>query len=138
MKSLKEIICFGLIGLGNTLFGIVCIYIYFDIIGLGYWASTALAYGIGGILSFFLNRNLTFNSKGIITRQIMKFFVNMLICYLTGYGLARVFVKYIVCPLVPILRSEEDRIAIMCGMGLYILFNYIGQKFWCFNDKRGL
>ncbi|UQT50707.1 GtrA family protein [Flavonifractor plautii] len=60
--------------------------------GLGYWPSTAIAYVAGAVMSFFLNRHFTFHSEETLGRSAVKFAVNVAVCYVVGYGLARLIV----------------------------------------------
>ena len=43
-------------------------------------------------MSFFLNRHFTFHSEETLGRSAVKFAVNVAVCYVVGYGLARLIV----------------------------------------------
>ena len=74
---------FLLVGVGNTLLSMV---LMFALEGLGYWPSTAIAYVAGAVMSFFLNRGFTFHSDEVLWRAAVKFAVNVVVCYVVGYG----------------------------------------------------
>lgn len=56
---------FLLVGVGNTLLSLVLMFL---LEGLGYWPSTAIAYVAGAVMSFFLNRSFTFQSRALSGR----------------------------------------------------------------------
>lgn len=122
---------FLLVGVGNTLLSMV---LMFALEGLGYWPSTAIAYLAGATLSFFLNRSFTFHSQETMGRSAVKFAVNVAVCYVVGYGLAKLLISIPEEPgAVPVIWLE--RLSKLVGMGLYTLLNYFGQRFFAF--RRG-
>ena len=77
---------FLLVGVANTLLSAV---IMFLLEGLGYWPSTAIAYVAGSVLSFFLNRRFTFQSKAPFWPSVLRFAINVAVCYVIAYSLAQ-------------------------------------------------
>ena len=119
---------FLLVGVGNTL---LSLFLMFLLEGLGYWPSTAIAYVAGAVMSFFLNRRFTFHSQEKLGRSAVKFAVNVAVCYVAGYGLAKVLVPIPQQPnAVPVIWVE--RLSKLVGMGLYTVLNYFGQRFFAF------
>ena len=119
---------FLLVGVGNTL---LSMFLMFLLEGLGYWPSTAIAYVAGAVMSFFLNRHFTFPSQEKLGRSAVKFAVNVAVCYVVGYGLAKVLVPIPQQPnAVPVIWVE--RLSKLVGMGLYTVLNYFGQRFFAF------
>ena len=119
---------FLLVGVGNTL---LSLFLMFLLEGLGYWPSTAIAYVAGAVMSFFLNRRFTFHSQEKLGRSAVKFAVNVAVCYVAGYGLAKVLVPIPHAPNAgPVIWFE--RLSKLGGMGLYTVFNYFGQRFFAF------
>ena len=124
----KSIPKFLLVGVGNTLLSMVLMFL---LEGLGYWPSTAIAYVAGAVMSFFLNRHFTFHSEETFLRSAVKFAVNVAVCYVVGYGLAKVLVPIPQQPnAVPVIWVE--RLSKLVGMGLYTVLNYFGQRFFAF------
>lgn len=122
---------FLLVGAANTLLSMVLMFL---LEGLGYWPSTAIAYVAGAVLSFFLNRSFTFKSKAAFWPSVLKFAVNVAVCYLIAYSAAQ--------PLVTLALSRtaiaplwQERISKLFGMGLYTVINYFGQRFFAFRNK---
>ena len=118
---------FLLVGVGNTLLSLLLMFLLED---LGYWPSTAIAYVAGAIMSFFLNRYFTFRSDETMKRSAVKFAVNVAVCYVAGYGLARLLIPTPELTAVPLIWF--DRLRKLAGMALYTLLNYFGQRFFVF------
>ena len=130
MKRLFDVsmLKFLLVGVGNTLLSTV---LMFALEGLGYWPSTAIAYVAGAVLSFFLNRRFTFHSEETLGRSAVKFALNVAVCYVLGYGLARGLMG-ILAPWSPLSPLWWERLSKLVGMGLYTVLNYFGQRFCAF------
>ncbi|WP_276857840.1 GtrA family protein [Intestinimonas timonensis] len=135
MKKLFDVsmLKFLLVGVGNTLLSTV---IMFALEGLGYWPSTAIAYVAGAVMSFFLNRRFTFHSDEVLWKAAVKFAVNVAVCYVAGYGLARL-VMGALSPLNPLPAIWWERLSKLVGMGLYTVLNYFGQRFFAFRRRGG-
>ena len=116
MKRLFDVsmLKFLLVGVGNTLLSTV---LMFALEGLGYWPSTAIAYVAGAVLSFFLNRRFTFHSEETLGRSAVKFALNVAVCYVLGYGLARGLMG-ILAPWSPLSPLWWERLSKLVGMGL--------------------
>ena len=119
---------FLLVGVGNTLLSAA---IMFALEGLGYWPSTAIAYVAGAVMSFFLNRSFTFHSEEDFGRSAVKFALNVVVCYVLAYSIAQPLAGWVLgfTPLSPIW---VERLTKICGMGLYTVLNYFGQRFFAF------
>lgn len=123
---------FILVGVGNTLLSLLLMFL---LEGLGYWPSTAIAYVAGAALSFFLNRYFTFHSDEDFWRSVRKFIINVAVCYVVGYGLAKLLVPIPEQPnAVPVIWFE--RLSKLVGMCLYTLLNYFGQRFFAFRSRK--
>ena len=135
MKKLFDVsmLKFLLVGVGNTLLSTV---LMFALEGLGYWPSTAIAYVAGAVMSFLLNKRFTFHSDEVLWKAAVKFAVNVAVCYVVGYGLARL-VMGALSPLNPLPAIWWERLSKLVGMGLYTVFNYFGQRFFAFRRRGG-
>ena len=118
---------FLLVGVANTLLSMVLMFL---LEFMGYWPSTAIAYVAGAIMSFFLNRWFTFHSSEGMKRSAIQFAINVAVCYVLGYGLARFLVPTPELTAVPAIWF--DRLRKLVGMVLYTLLNYVGQRFFVF------
>lgn len=130
MKILdKTFLKFMLVGCINTLVGTFVMFISYNLIGLGYWLSSALNYIVGSIVSYILNKNYTFQNKDKSIKTVIKFIINITLCYVIAYGIAKPLV-------INILSSQsqiiQENIAMIVGMGLFVILNYFGQRFFTF------
>lgn len=132
---------FLLVGVLNTIIGNGLMFVFYNFTPLqnaywgiidGYWVSSALGYIIGSIASYFLNKHFTFKNteKGI--KPVLRFSINIAVCYLLAYGLAK--------PLISLVLSGageniQANVAMLAGMCLFVAFNYIGQRFFAFKEK---
>ncbi|MBQ3662719.1 MAG: GtrA family protein [Clostridia bacterium] len=124
---------FILVGIANTLFGSAIMFLFYNAFHFSYWVSSAANYVFGSILSYFLNKHFTFRKKGDTLKSVLRFTVNILLCYLLAYGIAK--------PLIARLLSTstisiQENVAMLAGMVLFVAFNYIGQRFFVFRDKE--
>ncbi len=124
---------FILVGMVNTLFGTSIMFLFYNIFHFSYWISSASNYIFGSILSYFLNKHFTFQNKDKSIKTVVKFIVNISICYLMAYGIAKPAVRYV---LSGFGEAVQDNIAMLIGMCLFVALNYFGQRFVVF-QKRG-
>lgn len=120
---------FILVGIANTLVGTLVMFGCYNILNLNYWVSSAANYIFGSILSFFLNKNFTFNNRSKDKSILIKFIINITVCYFIAYGVAKPVVRNI---LVNATKSIQENFAMLIGMGLFVILNYMGQRFWVF------
>lgn len=134
LKSKLDItfIKFVLVGIVNTLVGTAVMFIAYNIFHLSYWISSAANYVIGSICSYFLNKYFTFQNKDKSPVIILKFILNITICYLIAYGGAKRLILWL---LADVSAKWQDNIAMVCGMGLFVILNYFGQRFFAFKKK---
>lgn len=70
---LRSAIRFGLVGLANTIVGLVVIAALLQV-GVGDYLANAVSYAVGLCLSFLLNRSWTFEVRGQIDRgEVQRF-----------------------------------------------------------------
>ena len=58
--------------------------------------------------------------------------MNVAICYLIGYGLAKPFVLHLLSG--QAVKVQEN-VAMLVGMCLYTGLNYLGQRFFAFQEE---
>ncbi len=129
----KTFLRFVLVGIINTLFGTAIMFVFYNVFGLSYWLSSASNYFFGSILSYFLNKYYTFRYKKSGWRVAARFVLNISVCYLIAYGLAK--------PLIAALLSGakvsiQENAAMLCGMVLFVVLNYLGQRFFAFKNEE--
>ena len=99
-----------------------------------YWVSSASNYILTSILSFFLNKFFTFQNKEKSIGQVVRFAVNIAVCYLLAYGIAKPLCLYL---LSGVVTSVRDNVSMFVGMCLFTAFNYCGQRFFAFKKRKG-
>ena len=126
-----SILKFLLVGVGNTLLSAVLMIL---LEGLGYWPSTAIAYVAGAVMSFFLNRRFTFQSRETMGRSAVKFALNVAVCYVLAYSIAQPLGGTVLGAM-GLTGIWLERLTKLGGMGLYTVLNYFGQRFFAFQKK---
>lgn len=124
---------FIIVGIINTLFGMAIMFYCYNVLDLGHWFSSAMNYLFGGILSYFLNKKYTFEVKETSQKAIIRFAINLTVCYLIAYGVAQPLALYL---FQGAGEKLQGNIALVIGMGLYVLLNYVGQRFWAFKQEE--
>ena len=123
---------FIIVGVINTLTGMVIMFGLYNLAGCSYWISTAANYVLTSIMSFFLNKYFTFKYSGDMAGSSIKFAVNIVVCYLIAYGIAKPMV-------VSILRAAPEalqtNIAMVLGMCFFTGLNYFGQRNFVFRKS---
>jgi putative flippase GtrA len=116
----------------NTLVGTSLMLVLFNFAGLGYWAASAVNYFLTSVLSFFLNKYFTFKIKRNTPKTALFFALNIVVCYILAYGIARPLVYRI---LSQHGRKLRDNAALLAGTCLFTALNYLGQRFIVFKPS---
>lgn len=124
---------FALVGIVNTVVGTVIMFVLYNFIGLGYWVSSAFNYIVGSILGFVLNKIFTFKNTNTNPRQIITYIINIALCYLLAYAIAKPFIYYV---LSGFGDTVKDNFAMVVGMCIYTVLNYIGQRYFVFINNK--
>ena len=131
MKKLFDIttIKFIFVGIVNTIVGTGVMFLFYNVLGAGYWVASASNYIVGSIVSYFLNKYFTFKNNEKSLKVIVRFVINISLCYIAAYGLAKPVAYRI---LEGYSKSIQENIAMLIGMCLFVGLNYIGQRFVVF------
>jgi putative flippase GtrA len=124
---------FLLAGVINTIVGSVIMFTLYNIAHLNYWLSSACNYGLTSVLSFFLNKYFVFAVKTWSAFMIIAFIVNIGVCYLVAYGIAKPAANFFLRNNPQVIR---ENIALLAGMCLFTGLNYIGQRLVVFGGKK--
>lgn len=120
---------FLLVGLVNTLVGSGVMFLLYNLARCGYWFSSAMNYVAGSIVSYFLNKNFTFRARGHDAAAVLRFIVNIAVCYAAAYGAARPLARAVLSGASETLR---DNVAMGFGMCIFVALNYLGQRMFVF------
>ncbi len=128
-----KLLKFLLVGVINTLVGSAIMFGLYNFAGVNYWVSSAANYILTSILSYFLNKYFTFRSQGTSLREILRFALNIAVCYALAYGVAKPLVLW---ALSAATEQVRDNVAMFVGMCLFTGLNYLGQRFFAFAEKK--
>jgi putative flippase GtrA len=125
---------FVLVGIINTIFGTVIMFLLYNLANFGYWGSSTVSYILGSILSFFLNKNFTFRNKESTIKTALRFTVNIAVCYLIAFSISKPIVTRILSN-TSLSKSIVEQFSMLFGMVLFTTLNYVGQRFFAFKGK---
>lgn len=120
---------FLVVGCINTAVGSAIMFGLYNLAGCSYWFSSAANYVLTSILSFFLNKHFTFRSRSYSLAEVLRFAVNIAVCYLIAYGAAKPLIRWL---LSGASQSVRDNVSMLVGMVLFTGCNYLGQRFFAF------
>ena len=123
---------FVMVGVVNTVVGTTIMFVFYNVFNLSYWVSSASNYFFGSIVSYFLNKHFTFHYREKGFSSMLRFTVNILVCYLLAYGIAKPLMQWI---LTDFSKSIQENVSMLLGMGLLVVFNYLGQRFFAFKKR---
>lgn len=129
----KTFMKFVMVGVINTIVGTTIMFVFYNVFHLNYWISSASNYFFGSIVSYILNKHFTFNyhEKGLAS--LWRFTLNIIICYLLAYGIAKPVIKWI---LTGTSITIQENVSMALGMCLFVVFNFLGQRFFAFKTKE--
>ena len=123
---------FVMVGVVNTIVGTSIMFIFYNVFHLGYWLSSASNYFFGSIVSYLLNKYFTFRFHEKGWYSLLRFTLNILTCYLIAYGIAKPIMKWL---LSDFTITIQENVSMMLGMCLFVVFNYLGQRFFAFKKR---
>ena len=129
----KTFLRFVIVGVINTIFGTAIMFVFYNVFHLSYWILSASNYFFGSILSYFLNKHFTFQYKERDLGVVGRFILNISVCYLAAYGIAKPLFRWM---LSGFSASVQDNVAMLGGMVLFVMFNYLGQRFFAFKKRE--
>lgn len=146
MEKLKQLLGptffrFILVGIVNTLVGYGVMFGLYNLAGLhtwgdaGYWISSAANYIVGSVVSFFLNKHFTFRNQEKGAGVVLRFVINISVCWLLAYGLAKPAVSWALGGM-GLGGQLLGNLTMLFGSGLFVLLNYFGQRFFAFRTPK--
>jgi len=131
----KTFLTFLVVGVVNTAFGTIIMFVLYNFFGCSYWVSSFCDYFFGSILSYFLNKHFTFHYQGTDWGSIVKFALNIVVCYVIAYSLALPLTRLALESL-QLSKTLVENVAMLVGTGLFMVINYAGQKFFAFKKAK--
>lgn len=149
IKSLFDIKLwkFLLVGVLNTVVGEGLKAIFLATTRLGPLPAGLIATAIASVMSYFLNKYFTFKYQGDGKGAALRFTLNILICW----ALSNAIGLLLIYPLLThgeggwfnglrLIGNEKnglaDYIATYSASVLFVGFNYLGQRFFAFREKK--
>ena len=123
---------FLLVGVLNTLVGDGLSFLLINVTDIGMWWATAVPTALASVMSYFLNKHFTFKNTEKGWRPVLRFALNIAVCYLLAYGIAIPLMQRALSGAEAALR---DNLAKLTGMCLFVGFNYLGQRLFAFREK---
>ena len=128
-----KLLRFLIVGVINTLVGMAIMFGLYNLAHCSYWVSSAANYILTSILSFFLNKYFTFRNKEQSLAQVLRFIMNIAVCYGVAYGVAKPLCRAM---LANASVSVRDNVSMLVGMVLFTGLNYLGQRLFAFREKE--
>ena len=128
-----KLLRFLIVGVINTLVGTAIMFGLYNLAHCSYWVSSAANYILTSILSFFLNKYFTFKNKDQSLKQVLRFAINIAVCYGLAYGIAKPLCRAL---LANASVSVRDNVSMLVGMVLFTGLNYLGQRFFAFKSEE--
>ena len=131
---------FIIVGCINTLVGYGVMFGLYNLAGLhtwgdrGYWISSAANYLVGSVVSYVLNKHFTFRNREKGAGVVVRFILNITVCYLLAYGLAKPAANWALGGM-GLGEQLQGNLTMLFGSGLFVILNYCGQRFFAFKTK---
>ncbi len=133
----KSFVRFVLVGIVNTIVGLTVMFSCYNILHLGYWLSSAADYVLASIVSYFLNKHFTFGYHEKGWWSLARFVLNIAVCYFIAFSLARPIVRFCLSHIGWEMEvSMLENISMLIGSGLFVVINYLGQRFFAFKKRE--
>ena len=132
---------FILVGIFNTLVGNGLQFVFYNLFGWNEWVSSLIGYIIGSILSYFLNKYFTFKNAEKGWKPVLRFAINIAVCYGLAYGIAIPVTRWL-CTANSwtmfgwTIDKFAGNFSMLVGACLFVAFNYIGQRFFAFKETN--
>lgn len=124
---------FVIVGVFNTLVGTGIMLFCYNVLHISYWWSSVANYFLVSTLSYLLNKSFTFHYGNADRQSMLRFVLNILVCYILAYGIAKTLIRWI---LAGTIREVQENVAMVVGTLLFVVFNYLGQRFYAFKKNE--
>ncbi|KZL92968.1 GtrA family protein [Clostridium magnum] len=125
IKKHLQFIKFSLVGVSNTLISLIS-YTIIVKLGLYYIVANVLAYGVGMVNSFILNKRWVFKSKNSVGTTAVKFILVNL-----GALSASTFLLYLCVSIIGLNKILAQIVVTL----LVLIINFSANKLWSFRTR---
>lgn len=137
---------FLLVGILNTVLGEGLKALLLAFTALGPLPASAISTALASVLSYFLNRYFTFKYQGDNAKAVLRFTLNIVVCYVLSHAIALLLIYPLLTGAengwfagLSLIAAEKktvaDYIATYSGSCLFVGFNYLGQRFFAFRES---
>lgn len=128
---------FILVGIINTIVGMGLQFVIFNLFHLNEWVSSIIGYVVGSIVSYFLNKFFTFKNQEKGIKPVLKFALNIAVCYTISYAIAIPLIKWMSLSNGWAMFGMDaetfaGNLSMVVGSCLFVATNYIGQRYFAF------
>ncbi len=127
----KTFMKFVLVGIVNVTVGATIMFVFYNVFHFSYLVSSASNYFFGSIVSYFLNKYFTFKFHEKGWWSIVKFTLNIVVCYIIAYSIAKPMMQWM---LSDFSMTVQENVSMAVGMCLFTALNYLGQRFFAFHE----
>jgi putative flippase GtrA len=124
-RRLRAPLKFGVVGIANTLIGLLAIYLCKWLFGFGDALANISGYTIGLAVSFLLNRGWTFQHSGAVLPALARFLVIFALAYLLNLGTVLITIHSF---------DVNSYLAQAIGIAPYTVFFYLGSHYFVFKS----
>lgn len=126
-KEVMRLIKFNIVGVMNTTIDFVAFYLLTTYASFSVVLAQIIAYSLGVINSYFMNRFWTFNVKGSHDKKQFMLFILVNLLALSVSTLLIYFLSKAI---------QQVMIAKVLVTIIVMIINYLGQKFIIFKDRK--
>ena len=117
---------FAIVGVSNSLFGLLVIYLAWRVWGWPDWSANAFGYSVGLAWGFALNRRWTFDSRGTVGRSLPRY---LLVC-------AAAYAVNLVTVLAARRALGDGTFAPhVLGVAVYAVLGFLGSRYYAFRER---
>ena len=137
---------FILVGIINTIVGMGLQFVFYNVFGWdkydwGVILASFLGNLIGSIVSYFLNKHFTFKNQEKGWKPVLRFALNIIVCYVIAYVLISPLVSWISTSngwsmFGWSIEKFAGNLSLAAGACTFVACNYVGQRFFAFREKK--
>lgn len=131
-RSFFLFLCIG--GL-NTFLAMGIMFVLYNFVGFGYWGSSVTAFIICSIISYILNRRISFKSNAPVFSSAFKFSIVIALCYTISFGISKPMMFWFFKTFnIGVSYAIIEQLAMLMAQGIFTIMNFLGQKLWVFRS----
>lgn len=136
-RFLRETVSYLIVGVISTLISFALQFLFTTVLLWNYTGSSILSFALACPVSFFLNRKFTFHAEQLpLVKTAIRFCMIVIPCFVLSYFVLKPGVNLVFNQIN--LNWPEQYITYakqIVANGVYIVINYLGQKFFTFYKK---